>query len=162
MKRRWFGSPLCILFIVLIQLFFVIILTRNGNHRWSTSEPLIQASSSTSSSATGNARLLHPAAVKEHFSVKQLYPIKQEQKSTRHFNETILTSTIMKTESSSSYNNKLRHKNPFQDDHHQGTFVRPKLADLVRDSKSNIILHDIQFLLDFAIIGFAKVRVHQN
>jgi hypothetical protein len=110
--------------------------------------------------------MLHPATMKKHFSIKQLHSqsVKQQQQQQKQkskhinnrFNDNITTTTTFSSIGTSF--NKLPHRNPFHDDHHQIDYKRPALSDLVRDSKNNIILQDIQFLLDFAIIGFAKVR----
>ncbi len=53
-------------------------------------------------------------------------------------------------------NDKAEHKNPFVDLHHDLTFRRPMLEELVTDHRNNVIVGDVQFLLDFAIIGHAK------
>jgi hypothetical protein len=152
--KRWLRSPLFIVFIFLIQLFVVVIFLQNDHHDWS--EFIDHVDGNTTSS------LLHPATVKKHFSIKQLHSVKRQKiyiykHINNRFNDNITTTTTTFSSIGTLFN-KLPHRNPFHDDHHQLDYKRPELSDIVRDSKNNIILQDIQFLLDFAIIGFAKVR----
>lgn len=40
--------------------------------------------------------------------------------------------------------------------YHSPHFIRPAFEDIVKDHKNNVITGDLQFLLDFAIVGHAK------
>ncbi|KAL3911190.1 MAG: hypothetical protein SGILL_007380, partial [Bacillariaceae sp.] len=97
----------------------------------------------------GIPQILHPAAVKNHFSVKDLLVKKTNKKK-------ISSPRRQQLLLSGNATFKLPHYSPFGADHHRPTFRRPKLIELVKDHKNNIIIQDVDFLLDFAIIGFAK------
>jgi hypothetical protein len=90
---------------------------------------------------------LHPATVKENYIAKQ-------RNSNVRDKEKLLFSQVV----AKHFNvTKFALTNPFDKKHHQETFQRPLLTELVRNPRSNIILQDVDFLLDFAIVGFAKV-----
>ena len=45
---------------------------------------------------------------------------------------------------------------PFQLHYHAPDFQRPRFESIVKDHRNNVIVGDLQFLLDFAIVGHAK------
>lgn len=45
---------------------------------------------------------------------------------------------------------------PYQFPYHDKDFQRPRFEEVVTDHRNNVIVGDLQFLLDFAIVGYAK------
>jgi hypothetical protein len=86
---------------------------------------------------------LHPATVKEHFSILDLHTVK--------------TKTDTAADVAVALSHPLRHFQSLNNATlHSPNFTRPSFESIVKDHRNNVIVGDLQFLLDFAIIGFAK------
>lgn len=124
-KGSSWSLPLVLLFAVV---FFQILVVLLGP----TVED-IGATTTASSEALKRQGLLHPATVKEHFTVPRRN--KLDVSMTHRSNSFIpLTNAT----------------------YHAPGFVRPAFEEIVRDHRNNVIVGDMQFLLDFGIIGHAK------
>jgi hypothetical protein len=96
-----------------------------------------------------NHEFRHPATTKDDYTVQQ------QNSNFRNKTTKISFSHVVTARNFDVV--KLSHPNPFDKKHHQEKFDRPLLTELVPNPKNNTILQDVDFLLDFAIIGFAKV-----
>jgi hypothetical protein len=86
--------------------------------------------------AVTSTDILHPATVKQYFTV----PVR--------------TMTHVKDATTGTLRTPLLY--PMNTTFHSPNFFRPDFIDIVKDHRNNVIVGDVQFLLDFAIIGHAK------
>jgi hypothetical protein len=131
--HRWYFIVLAIGFFQIM--FLLSIISYHRHNQMSFLHPTIPA-------------MLHPATTHDDFYSQQLYS--KVGNSTRKIPFSQMFTTNVNV-------TKVPHTNPFDKRHHQATFKRPLLMELVPHPKNNNILQDVNFLLDFAIIGFAKV-----
>lgn len=125
---------------VLSQLIFLIVSIQHHDHdQQHLSWPL----------RSTDKDLPHPATVKDEFGIKN---------KALNFDTKIPNLTRFHAVPTDINVMKLPHANPFSMEHHRANFERPPLSDLSTNLENNTILHDVDFLLDFGIIGFAKVR----
>ena len=93
---------------------------------------LVQVGGISTEAVTSTDVILHPAAVKQHFTV----PVRNM----THLNDATLRTPLY----------------PVNTTFHSPNFSRPVFREIVKDHRNNVIVGDVQFLLDFAIIGHAK------
>ena len=85
---------------------------------------------------------VHPANIKEDFTIPH---------------RSIKTRLLHRVNNESEGSSKLKNLLPLTNaSYHSSDFIRPTFSDIVRDHKNNVVTGDLQFLLDFAIIGYAK------